>query len=110
MPTNQLGQSCVIFGTTTLSSQGDAFFGCIVLRPEDGTPHPWLNLDVLQPILHRWDPAEVVFNVLLADRAYRHPLPVAIGDCRPKYCLAQENAFAVMAERPLPRLRKVSEL
>ena len=28
-------------------------------------PNPWLHLDVLQPILHRWDPAEVILTCAL---------------------------------------------
>jgi hypothetical protein len=36
-----------------------------VLRAKDSTPHPGLHLDVLQPIVHRWYPTQLVFDVLL---------------------------------------------
>jgi hypothetical protein len=80
---------------------------CIVLRAEQGTPHPGLHLDVLEPILYRWYPAQVVFDVLFADGAYRHLLPVTVGDCRAENSCTQEDAFAVMAECPVAEIGNV---
>src|SRR5687767_9602680 len=56
---------------------------------------------MLQPVLDRWDPAEVVLHMLLADRAHRDGLAVAVRQRRPEDRLAKEDAFAVMPQRPV---------
>ena len=75
--------------------------GLIKLRTKRRLAHPGLNLDVLKPILDRWDPAKVVFDVLLANGSNRNCLANAIRQRRSEDCLAQENAFAVMSKRSM---------
>src|SRR5262245_11571480 len=56
--------SCGVGGDTAVGGAGR-----LGLRPEGGAAHPGLQLKVLEPVLHRGDPAEVVHHVLLADGA-----------------------------------------
>src|SRR5262249_47383850 len=72
------------------------------LRPKRRASHPRLRLNMLQPILDRRNPAEIVGHVLLADRSHRNLLAVAVLERRAKNGRAQEDAFAVMPQRAMP--------
>src|SRR5262249_47504259 len=77
------------------------------LRAERRTPHPRLELKVFQPVLDRRNPAEIVLDVLLADGADRNRLADAVRQRRPEDRLAQEDAFAVVAERAMAHVGDV---
>jgi hypothetical protein len=57
---------------------------------------------MLQPVLDRRYPTEIILDVLFADRPYRDGFSKAIGQRRSEDRFAKEDAFAVMAKRSVP--------
>src|SRR5215471_16771441 len=74
------------------------------LRAEGRAPHPWLRLDMPQPIFYRRNPTEIVGHVLLANGAHGNGLAVTVLYGRSKNGGAQKNPLAVMAKRAVPKI------
>jgi hypothetical protein len=67
--------------------------------------HPRLNVDVLDPILDRWNTSPAVLpDVLLSDEPHGDLPPVRIGDVLTEYFLALEDSEGVMPQRTMPEV------
>jgi len=67
--------------------------------------HPWLKADLAEPVRGCGNTAEILENVLLADEAHRDLATVAVDDAGAEDFFAEENAFGVVAQRPVPHVR-----
>src|SRR5690554_5341795 len=67
--------------------------------------HPYLWLQMHEPVLDARDPPAAIFlDVLLADVPYGHRLALAICDCHTKDPLGFEDALRVMPKGPVPEV------
>ena len=71
-----------------------------------GSAHPHLGPDAPHPVREARYEAEVFADMLLADQPYRHDAPGRKDDGRAKEPLQHEDAFGVVAQRAVPKIRR----
>ena len=72
------------------------------LDPNFSHPLVWLN--VSQPILDRWNPPQVLFNVLFPNKSYRNFTSIGVGNYGSKDFLRHEDAFGMMTHCPMAEI------
>ena len=75
----------------------------------EGRPrHPGLRLQVHEPVLHRGEPAQIVFDVLLPHQSHRDLSSVRVADRDPEKSLAEEDPFGMVAQCAMPEVGQLA--
>lgn len=68
------------------------------------SPHPWLNLEIHEPVFHRWDPSEIVSDMLLTDEPHGYLFARTVAKRDAQQPLAHKNPLGVMSQRAVPKV------